>query len=182
MTVEIIPATLRDLTYIAANMRPEDWREIECQFPEGITSFEIAALAGQFGEAWVATSSSQPVAAFGAAPLTYNVLSVWAWGTKGMRRAIPAIGRFLRDERAPDWIASGVTRLEARSIAGHHSAHRWMTSLGATSQPCPEWGRRGEDFILFSWTRAKDWDQTNVLFLDAQSPQDQHRSATDAAA
>ncbi|MER8486265.1 hypothetical protein [Mesorhizobium sp. M1322] len=31
MTVRIIPATLRDLSYIAANLRTEDRAEIDCQ-------------------------------------------------------------------------------------------------------------------------------------------------------
>ena len=160
--VEIVPATLRDLTFIAANMRAEDWREIACQFPEGITRTEIAALAGQFGESWVAVSSAQPVAAFGAAPLTCNVLTGWAWGTRRMRRAVPAITRFMREDCAPRWVDAGITRLEARSIAGHDEAHKWMRALGADEQPCPEWGRDGEDFILFSWTKERQWKPMTV--------------------
>ena len=32
MTIRIVPATLRDLNSISANLRPEDQAEIDCQF------------------------------------------------------------------------------------------------------------------------------------------------------
>ena len=34
MTLRIIPATLRDLSYIAANLRAEDRAEIDCQIDQ----------------------------------------------------------------------------------------------------------------------------------------------------
>ena len=44
MSVEIVPATLRDLTYIAANMRPDDRTEIECQM-EAWDYLHVAAIS-----------------------------------------------------------------------------------------------------------------------------------------
>jgi hypothetical protein len=153
--IEIVPATIRDLTFIAANLRAEDWREIECQLADGVGRGEVAAY-GLAGEAWVATMDGQPVAAFGAAAMAYSVVSVWAWGTKRMARTVPAITRFIVEDCVPRWIEAGVTRAEARSIEGHETAHRWLRSLGGQEQPCPAWGKRGEDFTLFWWTR-KTW-------------------------
>ena len=37
-STRIIPATLRDLSYIAANLRPEDRAEIDCQLDQRITN------------------------------------------------------------------------------------------------------------------------------------------------
>lgn len=123
--------------------------------PDGLSTEDGAVLGAQIGEAWVARLDGQPVAAFGAAPMSLpgNVLSLWAWGTKRLVRAAPAITRFVRDECAPRWVAAGVTRVEARSIRGHVSAHRWLRGAGAKAQPCPNWGKGGEGFVLFYWTK-----------------------------
>lgn len=154
--VSIQTANLRDLTYIAANLRPMDWREIACQIPGDMSRTELAALAGSHGEAWTASLDGQPVAAFGVSPIAASVLSLWAWGTPRMRRAVPAISRYVNGELASRWVRDGFTRVEARSIEGHHEAHRWMRSFGAKSVPCPGWGKGGENFILFWWNK-QDW-------------------------
>ena len=52
MTVRIINATLRDLSYIAANLRPEDRAEIDCQFDQW--SPALLALSALQGFAYVA--------------------------------------------------------------------------------------------------------------------------------
>jgi len=152
--VRVVPATLRDVTYIAANIRPEDWREIACQLSEEVTPTDVAAWSLTGREAWVATVRGQPVAAFGVHDATNarNVLMIWAWGTPKMWRAVPEMTRFIR-ERVEVWITEGVTRVEARSIEGHGSAHRWMRALGGESEPLPGWGKGGEDFLLFWWTQ-----------------------------
>jgi hypothetical protein len=136
-------------------MRPEDLRELSCQMPDDISVEDGAVFSAGLGEAWIAKLDGQPVAAFGAAPMSMpgNVLSIWAWGTKRLPRAAPAITRFVREECAPKWIANGVTRVEARSIEGHHQAHRWLSGAGAFSIEYPCYGKGGEHFRLFWWTK-----------------------------
>ena len=153
--VQIVEATQRDLTFVAASLRPEDHRELSCQMPDDMPVEIGAVISAWSGEAWVAKLDGQPVAAFGAAPMSLpaNVLSLWAWGTKRLARAAPAITRFVRDEMAPKWVERGVTRVEARSIEGHHQAHRWLTGAGAFSIECLCWGKGGEAFRLFWWTK-----------------------------
>lgn len=152
--ITLAAPTLRDVTFICANIRSEDWREIACQLPEGMAPIDAALISIASGLSWVARLDGQPVAVFGASPQTPagNVLALWAWGTKQMRRAAPAITRFVRDEMAPAWVAEGKTRVEARSIVGHDEAHRWLTNIGFLAEPLPQWGRGSEDFILFSMT------------------------------
>jgi hypothetical protein len=150
--VAIIEATLRDLTFIAANMRRRDREEIMCQLPEGTSTAEVAAYAMQ-ANPHVATLDGQPVAAFGAVGRTVSVLEAWAWGTDRMPRAVPAITRYVARVLMPQWLDAGVRRLEARSIATHTAAHRWMTSTGAALEcAMPDYGRDGEGFYLFAWT------------------------------
>lgn len=149
--LEVVPATLPDLGFIVANMRADDWREIEA-IAGDVTGYEIACRAYASPEAWVAKWRGQPVAAVGVQPLTVSVLSAWAFGTRALWRAAPALTGFLLGECALRWIEAGVTRVEARALADHHAAHRWMIGMGAEAVPCPRYGRNGEDFVMFSWT------------------------------
>lgn len=153
--VRIEPANLRDCTYIGANLRDEDRREIMCQLPAGITGAVMAAsvLAGVPEDwTWVASVDGQPAAVFGFQPYTVPVWLAWAWGTRHLPRAMPAITRWCwsQEQRLLD---AGVMRLEARSIEGHHQAHRWLEALGC-KRVCdlPDHGRNGELFHLYAWT------------------------------
>lgn len=179
MTVEIIPGNLRDLTYIAANMRAHDWREISAQLPAEITPTQAAAISYTAGRSWVCLWNGQPVAAFGISPIAAAVLSIWAWGTNDMLRAVPALTRYVENELVPDWDRLGLMRVEARSIADHKAAHRWLRAMGWTETPCPEFGRDGEDFILFAQTR-KGWKQRNVLRQQPPKPEHQRSAGADA--
>lgn len=41
-------------------------------------------------------------------------------------------------------------------MAKHVSAHRWLVRMGAKEQGVLEcYGRNGEDFLLFNWTRKQ---------------------------
>lgn len=148
MTVTIAPATIRDVSFIASNLRPADRRELLCQMPPGIDAATIAALCVHPGSSFVAYDDGHPAMAFGLAPLTLagNVLSAWAFGTRRAARTIAEIGRFLAD-----WDWDGVTLVTAWSLASHTVAHRWMQALGARLECSAPWGRDGEMFHLFAW-------------------------------
>jgi len=148
----IVAANLRDLSYIAANLRPADKAEIDCQHP-GWTPAALA-LASLNGPAFVVELSGNPEAAFGAVEQRQGLWIVWAWGTRRMGRCVPAIKRFGRGVLLPELIARGACRGEARALATHGSAHTLLRHLGATQRcelPC--FGIGGETFLLFDWTR-----------------------------
>ncbi|WP_246740975.1 hypothetical protein [Mesorhizobium sp. NZP2298] len=65
MSVRILPATPRDLSYITANLRPEDRTEIDCQLDHW--SLALLALTALHGFAYVAERDGNPEAGFGAA-------------------------------------------------------------------------------------------------------------------
>jgi hypothetical protein len=152
MTVRIIGGNLRDLSYIAANLRPEDHAEVDCQLDEW-TPASLALTAMQ-GFAYVAELDGNPEAAFGAGELRSGLWIAWSWGTKRMRRCVPRITEFFYSVLGPDVASRGAWRVEARALAGNDLAIRWLNRLGATERCLLNgYGRNGEDFILFDWTR-----------------------------
>lgn len=158
MTVRIIGGTIRDLSYIAANLRPADQAEIDCQFDEWTPA--MLALHAMQGRAYVVELDGNPEAAFGAAPLRSGLWIAWSWGTKRMKRCVPRITQFFYAVLGPDVAAQGAWRVEARALASNELALRWLHRLGATERcllPC--YGKNGEDFILWDWTR-ESWRQT----------------------
>ena len=156
-TVEIVPAGLRDVAYVTANLRPQDRREVaaSADIASGVEAAVIATETSP-GWCWTAKIGGQPVAAFGVAetsPLTPHIRTAWAFGTVRFRRAVPAIGRFALAVWPQRLAGESVTRLEARSIADHDIAHRWLRSLGARLDgTLPAYGMGGETFQLWSWT------------------------------
>ncbi|MER9596362.1 hypothetical protein [Mesorhizobium sp. M0244] len=163
MTLRIIPATLRDLSYIAANLRPEDRAEIDCQFDDW--SPALLALTALQGFAYVAELNGNAEAGFGAAEQRGGLWIAWSWGTRRMTRCVPGITEFFHAVLGPEVAARGAWRVEARALATNELALRWLARLGAT-QRCrlPGYGRNGEDFLLYDWTRISHFGENHVPF------------------
>ncbi|ESZ20544.1 hypothetical protein [Mesorhizobium sp. L48C026A00] len=160
MTVRIVSATLRDLSYIAANLRTEDRTEIDCQFDEW--SPALLALTALQGFAYVAELNGNPEAGFGAAEQRGGLWIAWSWGTRRMKRCVPGMTEFFHAVLGPQVAAHGAWRVEARALATNELALRWLARLGAT-QRCrlPGYGRNGEDFLLYDWTRSSDFGSSD---------------------
>lgn len=153
MSVTIRPATLRDASFVTANLRPMDHREVFCQLAPGTKTHELAYALTLADDTYCAFFKDRPVAIYGVGPINICTLSVWAIGTRDMRRAVPAITRHIMETILPEKIEQGFTSAEARTIEGHHTAHRWMQSLGGEPHGEPfVFGRGGERFILYRWT------------------------------
>ena len=167
MTVRIVGANLRDLSYIASNLRPEDFAEIDCQFD--VWSPAMLAAVSLQGFAYVAEVNGNPEAAFGAAEQRSGLWIAWSWGTRRMKRCIPRITDFFFQVLGPDVAAAGASRVEARPLAGNDMAVRWLRKLGATERCLlPGFGKDGQDFLLFDWTRDR-W--ADVHLLNAENTQ-----------
>jgi len=157
VTARIIGGNLRDLSYIAANLRPEDFAEVDCQFdswtPEGL------ALSAMQGLAYVVEWKGNPEAAFGAGEVRSGLWIAWSWGTRRMWRCVPRITEFHFASLGPEVAARGAWRVEARPLAGNDMAIRWLRRMGATERcTLPGYGKNGETFLLFDWTR-ESWRQ-----------------------
>ena len=151
--VRLVAATLRDLSYVAANLRPDDREEVACQLEDWSPGL-LACISLQ-DHAYIVEINGNPEAAVGASEVRKGLWTAWSWGTRRMWRAVPTITGFVRNVMIPDIIAKGGHRAEARALARNFSAHRWLEKMGATRRcELPGYGMGGEDFILFDWTRA----------------------------
>lgn len=152
--IRIVPANFRDISYVASHIRKEDREEVEAQI--GPVHYADLALMHYRDHAYIALVDDNPVAAFGAARVQgQHLWSAWMWGSKRMFRAVPAIGRFVTQTMMPELLDLGANRVEARALAKHHTAQRWLETMGA-QQCCrlTDYGINGEEFILYQWTRT----------------------------
>lgn len=161
MRVEIRPGTLRDITYVAANLRKWDTKEIFASAAlESPTQVGLLSYYGSLGWCWTAWLDGQPHAAFGVArmsDLQPHLRSAWAWGTDRFKRCAPAITRFSMKEWPSRLIGEGVTRVEIRSLKGHDIAHKWLSAIRARREgEMTNYGVNGETFELWAWLK-EDW-------------------------
>ena len=166
--VEIRPATLRDVSFVAANMRECDREEILCQVAPGTKPAEIAAFCIGRGQSWTAFLNGLPCGAFGFSEISDGVLNGWAFGRPGFERCIPAVTRYVFREVVPGWFSAGIRRIEVRTIESHESAHRWLEAAGA-KRCCTleDWGRGGERFYLYAWIAKAVPDHVFQRWLSA---------------
>ncbi len=151
--IEVVDATLRDMSYVLYHLNPRDEEETACQIDPGMRRDHLAYMLLMSGDNFAVRIDDQPVAVFGTAPLNRATLSVWALGTDRMRKVLPAISRFMVDRHLPEMARQGYRYMEARSHVNHVAAHRWLRWLGGKvlGEPHP-FGRDGELFLLFRWT------------------------------
>lgn len=152
MKAEVFPANLRDLSYVASNLRSHDRHEIDCQ--SAWWSPALIAHGAMRGFAYVVWLDHNPEAAFGAAEERPGLWHAWSWGSVRMPRCVPAITRHFYSTLGPAVAEAGAWRVEARALASNELALRWLRKLSAVERcVLPRYGKNGEDFILFDWTR-----------------------------
>tara|TARA_R110001599_G_scaffold309065_1_gene515986 strand:- start:169 stop:762 length:594 start_codon:yes stop_codon:yes gene_type:complete len=155
---EVGPANVRDVSYIAGNLRACDRQEIFCQLPAGSSASDIGFICTRPGTSFIAYLDGKPVMVFGFDPITLagNALNAWAFGTRDSRHVVRHVTGWVKDNLLREWLCNGITRIEARSLAQHRSAHRWLKAIGAVEEgPIGGLGRDGENFILFAWHRSR---------------------------
>lgn len=151
--IEVVPAVLRDVSYVLYNLSAKDEEETACQIDPRMPRSHLAYALLMSGDNFAVRIDGQPVAVFGTSPLNRCTLSVWALGTDRMRKALPAISRYLLDVHLPRMVEDGFRYMEARSLSTHVEAHRWLRWLGAkVLGEAHPFGRDGENFFLFRWT------------------------------
>lgn len=156
--MELGPPTLAGLQHICRNLRARDREEIEA----AEWAFDPDALAGRLLEAWriaglfgqVASLGGEPVAVLIFCWLTPAASSAGLLATERWGEIRLPFARHCRERIEPEILASGVRRIECRTLAGHADAIRFLEWFGAREEcRCPGWGRNGETFIQYAWIR-----------------------------
>jgi hypothetical protein len=149
---EVKPANLRDLSYVAAHMRASDRQEIECQLDEWSAAHVAGMSLRDF--AFVVELNGNPEAAFGAGQVRKGYWIAWSWGTDRIMRCLPTMIRFITEQLQPTVYEAGALRVEARALKSHTQACAFLRRIGGHLRcELPAYGKGGEDFILFDWTR-----------------------------
>lgn len=152
MITRVVHATLRDLSYVAAHMRKADRAEVEAQIDEW-SAVNVAAMSFR-DFAYVVELNGNPEAAFGCGQVRKGYWIAWSWGTDRLLKCVPAMVKFITQELQPAVYAAGALRVEARALASHRLARRFLERIGGTFRcELPAYGKNGENFILYDWTR-----------------------------
>ncbi len=154
--IVIAPAHLRDVSFVTANMREQDRRELFCQWSDKNTeTFARTVVDCTPHHRYAAFENGNPVAVFGVTYQHPGLWGGWAYGTRHMRRAVPTVTRYVCNVLGPKLFASGANRVEVRTLVDHDIAHRWLECLGAVREcVMPEYGKNGETFVLYAWRRS----------------------------
>jgi len=156
MPVTIAPATLRDMTYIAANMREADRREISAVFPGTPIEIGAALFAASPDLAWIAGLDGNPACAFGIARLLPGLGSGWAYGTRRLPLAMKSVTRYCLRSVRPALIRAGFRRIEVRTATDHDLSHCWLEHLGFAREGIAlDYGADGLDFATYAATARR---------------------------
>lgn len=147
---------IEPLEHIIHNLRAQDREEAFCQKayddPARLTR-ELFFGAG--GMVWIAYSHNEPVAVVGALEIWPGVWSAWMLATDKFSKVGTLVTRFIRKRLIPTLNELGAHRCEARSLASHEEAHRWLESLGAVKEAeLKRYGKNGQDFFVYRWDRT----------------------------
>jgi hypothetical protein len=152
MFTSVVDATLRDLSYIAAHMRASDRAEVECQIDNWNAAYVAALSLRDF--AFVVELNGNPEAAFGCGQVRKGYWIAWSWGTDRIARCVPTMVSFITGQLQPAVYEAGALRVEARALSSHKSARRFLDRIGGTFRcELPSYGKNGEPFVLYDWTR-----------------------------
>lgn len=144
-------------------MRSKDRDEVfATQWDEDSSSFANNILrVGDFGFV-LHHDDGEPIVCGGAVPMWPGVWSVWMFATDRFDEIAMSTTKFAKRVFFPALDQSGWHRLECRSLASHSVAHKWLESLGAYKESeSPAYGRSGETFLVYCWTRERTQAQSN---------------------
>jgi hypothetical protein len=148
-------------------MRAPDRAEVDAQIDEW-NAVHIAALSLR-DFAYVVELDGNPEAAFGCGQVRKGYWLAWSWGTERLIRCVPTMVSFITGHLQPAVYGAGAHRVEARALASHKQARRFLERIGGTFRcDLPAYGKDGQDFVLFDWTRETYVPVLSAL--DASSP------------
>jgi hypothetical protein len=151
--MRLVKLTLLDALYVCRNMRASDLREASATSHDG----EPEALAMSMIQSWgpfafaALADDGTPVAVIGGTQQWPGVWTCWMLATDRFNEIGKVLTRWVKRAMIPQLIERGAHRIEAYSIDGHDTAHRWLRFCGAVQEArLRRYGRGGEDFLVFS--------------------------------
>lgn len=162
------PAEYEPLAYIVRNMRQIDHDEVFATHypmpPDSETTDDELMVqqtydaANRFGTGWVVSLNGEPIATIGITMLWPGVASVWMFATDSWPKIALELTRWARKAIFQIMSDANIHRAQCWSLSGHDTAHRWLRHLGATEEcVSPGYGRNGETFHLFAWSKGRDF-------------------------
>lgn len=146
-----------DVRYVAERMRERDVEEFMAVSPFAERSDLVDALVERYGEhpdVIVAYGENGPVAVGGLVHHRPRVGTLLFFASDDLPKIGPDLTRFIKQRLFPGYTAKGTHRIECASIAGYEETHRWLGVLGLKEEcQMSKYGRDGQDFVQFSWTR-----------------------------
>jgi hypothetical protein len=151
--MNLAKADLGSLLYICRNLRAGDREEIfATRWGDDPDELAVEAFTRWGSMSFVAGIDGEPIAAIGATPLWGGVWAPWMIATDKFGQIGKCLTRAAKRSIIPGVVKAGVHRAEARSLATHTEAHRWMESLGAKRESVlRQYGRDKQDFYLYVW-------------------------------
>lgn len=137
--------------HVVSNMRESDRSEIFA-LRWNDSPLDLVADCTWSHMSWVA-HLDEPIAVVGASPIHPGAWNVYAFATDRFREIAFDLTKFIRRVIIETLVCMGAHHAQCYSIEGHDDAHRWLEMLGATFVPVPFYGRNGESFRLYMWTR-----------------------------
>ena len=143
--------------HICRNMRPRDAEEafaLRYDSDPHSLAFEAVISWGKYAFA-ARTDDGTPAAMIGGTETWPGRGLVWMLATDEFDKIQLSLTKWIIRVMIPQLYTDlGFHRFEAQSIATHEKAHRWMERLGAARETVLKgYGRNGEDFVTYVWTR-----------------------------
>ena len=153
--MQIEQATREDIFRVAVGMRQADYDEFSAVSFADDRAGLAQSLAERYGahpDVLCASRDGEPICIGGFVMTRPNVVSLLFFATDDFPRIGLGITRFITRNWFPKLEAAGVHRFEAVSLSTHLAAHAWLGTLGLRPETgkLRNYGRGGEDFILFS--------------------------------
>ena len=158
--IELVTPTESALCYIASHLRTNDREELFCvrwsDDPGALVTDCMGVIARPSSITTIAKYERRPVAVLGGVEIWPGAWDVWAFGTDEFDKVGFALTRYVRRRLIPYLLHKGMRRAHCNSLASHTKSHEWLRDLGARPEderPMKNWGKNGEDFIMFEWHR-----------------------------
>ena len=144
---------LTEISYVCENMRQSSHDEIfgvHSGSPMDFARYLDAAP----GFKWVGYHAGRPAALIGAIHSHGGVWGLFGFGTDDWHHIWRQVTRTARKDMMQAVIEAGAHRAHCATRADHVETHRWLRALGAVrEEPLPQYGRAGEDYIMFVWLK-----------------------------